>query len=76
MAILLSIAGEDDEDFDSGDIDFWDVETSDWFAVYVVIATDFDIIEGYSDDSFRPTNDISRAEAAKIVDVAFEEFYE
>lgn len=74
VVILLNVYGEDDQDFSAGDIDFWDVGTSDWFAYAVVIADENNIVEGYTDNSFRPYEDISRAEAAKIVDVAYNEF--
>lgn len=76
LVILLRIAGEDDYDYDSSDIDFSDVETYDWFTWAVVLADDLDLVDGYSDNTFRPTYDISRAEAAKIVDLAYEEFYQ
>ncbi|MFA5788357.1 MAG: S-layer homology domain-containing protein [Candidatus Gracilibacteria bacterium] len=76
LVILLRIAGEDDYDYDSHDIDFSDVETYDWFAWAVVLADELDLVEGYSDGSFRPDDDLSRAEAAKIVDLAYEEFYQ
>jgi len=74
VVILMNVYGEDDQDFSASDIDFWDVDTSDWFAYAVVTADENNIVEGYSDQSFRPYNDISRAEAAKIIDVAYDEF--
>lgn len=75
IAILLRIAGEEDYEYDSGDIDFNDVETYDWFAWAVVLADELDIVDGYSNGLFGPANDLSRAEAAKIIDLAYEEFY-
>lgn len=75
LVILFRIAGEDDYDYDSGDIDFNDVETYDWFAWAVVLADDLNIVDGYSNGLFGPANDLSRAEAAKIIDLAYEEFY-
>lgn len=74
LVILFRIAGEDDYDYDSGDIDFNDVETYDWFAWAVVLADDLNIVDGYSNGLFGPENDLSRAEAAKIIDLAYEEF--
>lgn len=75
LVILFRIAGEEDYDYDSGDIDFNDVETYDWFAWAVVLADDLNIVDGYSNGLFGPANDLSRAEAAKIIDLAYEEFY-
>lgn len=75
LVILFRIAGEDDYDYDSGDIDFNDVETYDWFAWAIVLADDLNIVDGYSNGLFGPANDLSRAEAAKIIDLAYEEFY-
>lgn len=79
LVILFRIAGEDDmEDdrVDSDDINFWDVDRYDWFAWAVVLADDYDFVRGYNDGSFGPGNDLSRAEAAKIIDLAYEEFYQ
>ena len=45
---------------------YYDVSTSDWFAPAVAVATDYGIIEGYGDGSFRPHDQITRAEAAVI----------
>ena len=46
---------------------FTDVKTTDWFAPYVTAAKDGGLIEGYSDGSFKPENQITRAEACAIV---------
>ncbi|MFA6024327.1 MAG: S-layer homology domain-containing protein [Candidatus Gracilibacteria bacterium] len=75
LVIMFRIAGEEDYDYSSSDIDFSDVSYSNWFAWAVVLADDLDIINGYNDGSFGPSNDLSRAEAAKIIDLAYEEFY-
>jgi hypothetical protein len=45
---------------------FSDVSTNDWFASAVAVATDYGIIEGYGDGSFRPDANLSRAEAGII----------
>ncbi len=79
LVILFRIAGEDeneDERVDSDDINFWDVDRYDWFAWAVVLADDYNFVKGYNDGSFGPGNDLSRAEAAKIIDLAYEEFYQ
>lgn len=38
-----------------------------WFAIYVCYAKDQGIIQGYDDGNFRPNNNISIAEASKII---------
>lgn len=38
-----------------------------WFAIFVCYAKDQGIIQGYDDGNFRPTNNISIAEASKII---------
>ncbi|MEK9159371.1 MAG: S-layer homology domain-containing protein [Patescibacteria group bacterium] len=77
LVILLRIAGQDDtegDNIDSDDIDFDDVDDSDWFAWAVVVADEDNIVDGYSNGDFGPSNDLSRAEAAKIIDLATEEY--
>ena len=74
IVLLMRAADEEDYSYSSSDIDYWDVETSDWFAWAVVVADEFNIVDGYSDDSFRPENHITRAEASKIIDLSYEEF--
>ncbi len=45
---------------------FSDVNSNDWFYKYVREAVNRNIIEGYSDGTFRPNNCVNRAEAMKI----------
>jgi protein-disulfide isomerase len=45
---------------------FYDVKVE-WFASYVCYAKEHGIIKGYEDGYFRPDNNISFAEAAKII---------
>lgn len=52
---------------------FSDVKTTDWFAKYVCIAKNYNIIKGYNDGKFRPGNNINVAESLKIVIEAFDE---
>ncbi|QQR83889.1 S-layer homology domain-containing protein [Candidatus Peregrinibacteria bacterium] len=49
---------------------FADVKRTDWFAPYVCLAVEEGIIKGYSDNTFRPSQNISFVEAAKIIVVA------
>ncbi len=54
-----------DVDGASGE-DFSDVSSGDWYYEYVAFGVDEDFIEGYSDDTFRPNDQINRAEALVI----------
>lgn len=46
---------------------FPDVQENDWFAPYVCTAKEFNIVKGYDDGTFQPSNPINRAEAFKII---------
>ncbi|OMF02222.1 MULTISPECIES: S-layer homology domain-containing protein [Paenibacillus] len=46
---------------------FTDVNTGSWYEDEVQTAVSYGLISGYADDSFRPNNEISRAEALTIV---------
>ena len=48
------------------EIEFSDVRPRDWFAPYVAIAVDRQYMNGYPDETFRPNQIVSRAEAALI----------
>jgi hypothetical protein len=50
---------------------FTDVHQSDWFADYVCIGKNDNVISGYDDGSFGPASPVNFAEAAKIVVNAF-----
>lgn len=45
---------------------FEDVRTRDWYAPFVKAAVDREYMEGYPDQTFRPNQKVSRAEAALI----------
>ncbi len=53
-------------------IPFSDVKESDWACDYIMNLYSKGIIKGYPDGSFRPTRNITRAEIAKIVTIAFD----
>ena len=46
---------------------FTDVTDLDWFSEYVHDALSYAFVEGYEDKTFRPGQNISRAEASKLV---------
>lgn len=46
---------------------FTDVPTDQWYSPYICLASKYQIVEGYSDSSFKPAANINFAEAAKII---------
>lgn len=65
---ILMEANYDDSDFAgySAVSCFNDVPADQWFTKYICAAKAAGIVEGYSDDTFRPANKISLVEALKI----------
>lgn len=51
----------------STDSGFPDVPQNEWFAKYVTTAKKKDIIKGYPDGKYRPTQEVNRAEFIKMV---------
>lgn len=54
------------------EVSFTDVSKSDWFADYVDELAEEGILSGYDDGTFRPEQEITRAELTKVAVVAFE----
>ena len=46
---------------------FSDVQGREWFVEYLTAAIEYGLIEGMPDGTFRPLDNITRAEAATIV---------
>ncbi len=53
------------------DTDFPDVKSGEWFHPYVCLAKKKGLIGGYPDGTFRPADNISFVEAAKIISNSF-----
>ena len=51
--------------------DFTDVKSSDWYADYVYYMNDVGIINGYTDNTFRASKEVTRAEFIKMMVTAF-----
>jgi hypothetical protein len=66
LKIILS-SGFGPGDFSTSNSPFTDVPSSSWFAKYVSFADRQNFVSGYSNNTFRPANLITRAEAAKII---------
>lgn len=46
---------------------FTDLSEAEWYYNYVLSAAELEIVSGYSDKTFRPDSNVTRAEALKIV---------
>ena len=65
VVMITQIAGI--IDYDTASLSsFSDVTGTDWFAAAVALATEYEIVEGYGDGTFRPYSNISRGEAATV----------
>ena len=64
LKILIEASGLDYSS--AGSAGFKDVPKDAWFAPYITFAKVNDIVGGYSDGTFRPHANITRAEAAKM----------
>ena len=62
-AIATRFAKKDER----GSAGFYDVNTNNWFYSSVLTAVNYGWINGYSDNTFRPENTITRAEVTAIV---------
>lgn len=76
LTILIRIAGQTLYGFDENDIPFTDVSVDDWFAYATIIAYEDDIVDGYSDGTFRPANDVTRAEVVMMASNAYDAYYD
>ncbi|MFH1012281.1 MAG: S-layer homology domain-containing protein, partial [Candidatus Peregrinibacteria bacterium] len=65
LKILLGAAGVDLPEVTTAP--FRDISTQAWYAKYIQYAKNNNIISGFSNDTFRPGNNLTRAEAAKII---------
>lgn len=69
VKIAVSFFAEMDAPYDGS---FTDVKDGQWFTGYVAGAVEHDLVGGYPDGTFRPTANISRAEACAIVNRVLE----
>lgn len=75
LVITMRIAGIAEYDVAEDWNEFEDVTDADWFAYAVETASDEGIVEGYDDGTFRPGNNITRAEVAAISVRTYNEYY-
>lgn len=64
---ILAKAGVFDPSTYTESVEFTDVSSDDWYYEYVRMANQMGVVNGYSDNSFRPNAYITRAEASKIL---------
>ena len=72
IELLVNASGYSDADTTDLNHSFYDVDGDDWFAVALAIGLENDIVQGYGDDSFRPNNPITRAEACVMLSRALD----
>lgn len=76
LVILMRIAGQTLYGFSSYDIPFDDVSVNDWFAYATIIGYRDDIVNGYTDGTFRPDNDVTRAEVVMMAVNTYDAYYD
>lgn len=66
VKMIIQCNGDGNYDY-SNDINFKDVRSSDWFYQDIAAARSEGWVDGYADQTFRPNQNINRAEALKII---------
>lgn len=66
-ALKMIIAGLDINIAENDDIDFPDTESPSWYSPFVATGIAENIVAGYPDGSFKPSNNIIRAEYLKVL---------
>ena len=61
-AIFARLIAEAKNESISGRASFKDVDSDEWYASYVAYLEKYDVIRGYSDNTFRADNQVTRAE--------------
>jgi hypothetical protein len=69
MKMIVSAMGGYDSSVDYGE-SFKDIPQGAWYENYVAFAKQAGLVAGYTDGTFRPKDNISRAEAAKVLAAA------
>lgn len=75
VTMIMQMAGIIEYDVFGFEGRFSDVSADDWFGPAVAAAVDQGIVEGYGNGTFRPNNDLTRAEAVMIAQRVWEELY-
>ncbi len=76
VKLIVDIAGISDYETENRDLRaFWDVEENDWFAEAVHVGLEYQLVGGYADGGFHPDDEITRAEAAALVNRTWTALY-
>lgn len=70
-ALKMLLSGLDISLQENRELDFSDTQTGAWYNQYLVTAFDRGIVRGYDDKTFRPTNEVIRAEFLKMLILTF-----
>ncbi|QQR54680.1 S-layer homology domain-containing protein [Candidatus Peregrinibacteria bacterium] len=73
LTILVRMTGMEG---DKSATRFSDVKASEWYAATVRLATDYEVVEGYPDGTFKPDRKLSRSEAAMMTNNAYNAWYQ
>lgn len=66
LSILVKITGISNTSTAGITNQFKDVNDNDWYAQIVAVSLEYDLIEGYGDNTFRPNSPITRADSALL----------
>lgn len=69
-ALKIALIAFDHPVSSGADHGFRDVDANAWYAVYVAAGKSKGVVNGYADGTFKPDDEVSRAEALKILAVA------
>lgn len=75
VTMMMQISGIIDYPLTGFESEYSDVSADDWFGDAVAVATDYGIVRGYGDNSFRPYSNLTRAEASVMAVSVWEELY-
>ncbi len=73
LTLLVRLSGMEGDETSTR---FSDVKASAWYAATVRLATDYEVVEGYPDNTFQPDRKLSRAEAAVMINNAYNAWYQ
>lgn len=75
VTMMMQISGIIDYPLTGIEAEYSDVSADDWFGDAVAVATDYGIVRGYGDSTFRPYSNLTRAEAAVIAVSVWDQLY-
>lgn len=76
VLIIMRISEDGITSYKEEDVKFYDVPVSTWYTYAVVNASKKGIIQGYTDGSFKPDNNMTRAEMAVVAKRTFDVYFD